>query len=313
VQDSEPSDYFRRILSGEVDEGEVRDQTVLKDIAEWLAGRQSAMIEKLACAQNDDDAYVSIWEYFAGEIPSDRLNEIIDALFGEQFLSKPIVGRMSAVMSCWRERNRRHDKSIVDTTHLQLMIRKALETNLSAANDLYYFWTSVRYGPFDENDRAMVRRGMVEAAKELYSDANRLITAVDVPEADESYGWSIRHLVEPPDQDEPVSELRDLKDWQWLGPVLLKAAELSPLLILGQTARLVGLVRQQVQARRESGLKETYELVRDRYEALFGEQSERLLHAFAGVHIAAEDWILASAQKESVGILQRLQSTRAAT
>ena len=94
--------------------------------------------------------------------------------------------------------------------------------------------------------------------------------------------------------------------------MLLEAAKLAPTVILGQTARLVGMVREQVQFRVEGGLKEIYELRQDRLEALFGEHSESVLSAFSNVS-STDDWILASAQKESVGLLPRLRSGRATT
>src|SRR5207247_303321 len=153
VQSAEPNDYFRRILSEEIDEGEIRDQTVLRDIAEWVAGRSAGMVEKLAAATERHERYVDLWEYFGQQIPNDRFNDFVADLFARHIAARRGGQRMPALMSCWRLRNRRHDRALVPVDQLERMIRTALPVSLPLANDLYYFWTSVKYGPFTPQDR----------------------------------------------------------------------------------------------------------------------------------------------------------------
>jgi hypothetical protein len=303
VQDDEPTDYFRRLMSEDIREGEIRDQEVLADIGNWLSGSSTSMLEKLAAAKENHERYVDIWEYFAGEIPNERLNDVIDALFNAYLTTHPANMRLPALMSCWRQRNRRGDRQIVGPERLVEMAEVALNVSVAAANDLYYFWSSVRYGPFSEDDRKFVRKGMVEAAKRILVDSSRLIATLDVSSRDEDYLWSLRALVEPADQDESPSEYRDFESWTWLGPVIVEAAEKNPGVILPASARLVGDYNRRLNVR-AGGFQDTYELKVDRLKVLFGDVDRRFLSLLASAPSQSEDWVVSEAQRQAVAVLR---------
>ena len=264
------------------------------------------MLAELVAAKKGHERYVDIWEYLSSQVPNERLNEIIDALFDQHIALRPADARMPALMSCWRQRNKRHDKQIVGPSHLLALIRRALPVTLPLANDLYYFWASVRYGPFTADDRVEVRRGMVAAARECLVDPARLVAAVDVPDMEEAHRWSLRHLIDPADQDESPSELRQLAEWQWLAPVLLEAAKENPTLILGETARIVGKLRQHMHV--NTGPSEAYELQLDRVKNIFGSRTEELLNHLATAN-AGDDWILVEARKQCATALDMLPTS----
>lgn len=115
--------------------------------------------------------------------------------------------------------------------------------------------------------------------------------------------WSIRHLIEPADQEEPPSPIRNLEEWQWLAPVLLRAAETRPTPILAQVARICGEVGQRFRRVEVGGMEETFSLKEDRLQLLFQEHTHEALVALSGVE-AADDWILASAKEQSGALLE---------
>lgn len=305
VQSDEPNDYFRRMLSEELDQGTLRDQEVLREIYDWKRQRSPVMVQRLAAATERRDRYVDLWEYFSAEITNEELNELIGTLFEKYLARRAPDIQMPALMSCWRQRNRRHDRAIVPVERLQAMIRQALPVSLPMANDLYYFWASVHYGPFTGEDRTRVRLDVVAAAKQMYSDGQKLTEAVSVAH-EESHLWAIRGLIQPRDQEEPASELQDLSEWQWLGPVLLDAVPQNPRLLLGQMARVVGEVNRLL--RTEGGLQEVYELRTDRVQALFADRAAEALLALTTAPVVEADWILRAASIQSAKLLAATRS-----
>jgi KAP family P-loop domain len=300
VQSSEPNDYFLRIVNEEIPVRELRDQEMLRDIANWTEGLSTTMLDKLSAATDHDERYVSLWEYFSADVSSDRFNGLVWELFRRYRQLRPPDAQMPALMSCWRQRHLRQDRSIVPAEQLISMIADAIPVSLPLANELYYFWASTRYGPFTAEDRNAVRREMVAAARKAFSTAEALIASVDLAvDPKGRVQWSIRHLMEPADQEEPPSELRALEDWTWLIPELLTAIRLAPTLILGLTARIVGDV--------ESGFRrvlfsERFRLNSDRIERLFGDRQNDILHAFSDAP-PTDDWILKAAQTQSAKLL----------
>ena len=300
VQSSEPNDYFLRIVDEEIPNDVLRDQEVLRDIADWNENRSTAMLDKLAAGTERYDRYVRLWEYFSADVPSDRFNGLVEELLRRYLQLRPADGQMPALISCWRQRNRRHDRSIVPPERLIAMIAESMPVSLPLANDLYYFWSSTRYGPFTAEDRNTVRRGMMTAARNTFNTPEALVASIDVPQdADGRVQWAIRHLIEPGDNEEPPSELRLLEDWNWLAPQLLSAVSLAPASVLGATARVVGNTEQFF---RRQTAAERFRLSPDRIERLFGEQRPDILRAFVDAP-PTEDWILRTAQTQAAKLL----------
>jgi hypothetical protein len=291
VQDDEPHDYFRRILDEDIDAADVRDQLVLADIADWLDCRSGAMVDKLFVGTEQEDDYVRVWEYFAAAIPNSRFREIIEPVVHRLVDQRDPRVRPPVLASLWRENNRRHDKEILGPDRLVSLIRHALRTNLALANDLYYFWTSTRYGPYANDDRVAARRGLAAAAREIYSDPRALIGALRAD--DESFLWSVRALVLPEDQDEPPSDRREFADWNWLGQSLMDGSVIAPDVVLPQLVRLLGDVRTQPRIR-PPGMVREYRLEPARLDALFERRADAVVRRIAAV-VESTDWALLEA------------------
>jgi hypothetical protein len=300
VQEAEPTDYFRRILSEEIDPGDLRDQTVLRDIAAWVNGEANTMVDQLAAATERYERYVTIWEYFASQITDERLNALIDTLFERHLQTRPVEARMPALMACWRIRNRRHRKSIAGPKRVESMMLRALPVSLPLANDVYYFWASIKYGPFDTSDRADVRRAFVSAVQRQFQTVEGLLQSVALY-TDERGLWSLYHLIEPPDQEESPSEIRGLAAWNWLAPVLMAAVPINPAAALGQIARLIGRIDHSIAAA-EGKTISTYSIEPDRLRTFFGPHAADALEALMAAS-SAEDSILADAARQSAPLL----------
>jgi hypothetical protein len=291
VQHDEPHDYFRRILEQEVDPADVRDQVVLKDIGEWLEGHASPMVDKLFDGTDQDEGYVRVWEYCAAEIPNPRVSDLVDTIVRRLVDRRDPRVRPPVLASLWRENNRRHDKEVLSTARLVSLIRHALSSNLALANDLYYFWTSTRYGPYVNDNRIEVRQGVASAARDIYADPRLLIGALRAD--DESFLFSIRGLVLPEDQDEPPSALREFTDWAWMAQPLIEAVAAAPEAVLPQLVRLVGEARSSPRLR-PVGMMREYRLDFARLDALFGVDAETVVRQLANVE-SSGDWAVLEA------------------
>lgn len=111
-----------------------------------------------------------------------------------------------------------------------------------------------------------------------------------------AWHWSVRQLIEPADQDDPASELQELKDWQWLAQVMLAALPQRSHIILPQIARVVGVLGQQMRV--ESGPRETFELKAERLRDFFGEGMDAVVHALANAN-SNGDWVLEEARRQA--------------
>jgi hypothetical protein len=303
AQESEPTDYFRRILAEEIDAGEVRDQEVLSAMDQWLANESVEMISRLASGQKDD-RYARIWEKFARRIPNERFPDVVDQLFKRIVADVSREGRSvrnTAFMACWREHYRRSVTALIGPATLNVMIATALRESLEFANDLYYFWTSTKNGPFTPVQRTEVRTALVAKARELFVGSGQLLRALRV----DGEGWALRTLLLPADQDEPASVNRDPEGWRWISASVLAALGERPGIMARQVAALVGEVNQGLA---EGTLTSTYTLNRDRCSAVFGPDVQTVLAELARAGSDSDDWLTQQAASAAQAWLDELRA-----
>lgn len=253
--------YWRRAINEELDPAEERDQTVLRDMADWLVTRSpaAALIEGLSARED----YVTVWEHHAPAVFGH--DGAISLQLAEQVLARhrnpygartpgqhphPIFGDAvlpdAAFGGVWRYANRRVEKNDASREWLERQVRLAIPVSLSLVNDLYYYWASPRSG----------------------DDLIRL-SHPELP-------YGVYRLVFPPDEDDVPSELCGEAHWSWLGPILLDALRREPRLFAQQVGHLISESR-----RGEYHGAEIAFVVPERLAAFFGEGGGEVIRLLA--------------------------------
>ena len=133
VQNTGPTDYFRRILAEQLAPGDLRDQEVLEDLERWKKDRTGPMFERLFNATDEAIRYVGVWRYFAWRIEDADVFELVDRLISETLLADGvranIYGRPALLASWHRLDDRRYRPEA--STWLRSQIERALPISLS--------------------------------------------------------------------------------------------------------------------------------------------------------------------------------------
>jgi hypothetical protein len=236
VQHWEPTNYWDRMLAGELAPTEIRDQTVLRAMREWSESPSNSTLANDLCLSS---RFVQIWEYFANWVPVpdllDLASQVLDHIRGRDGAKASSGERHEAVIALWRLAHKEKCENGQDW--LLDQIGRSMAISLHLVNDLYYYWASIHYGVVaTEQDRNAIRQGLVEQAKHmLTTDGEDTLIRILNPE----YPYSVYQLVCPPDQNEPPSVLTQPSDWQWLSPILLAAAARAPIQIIPEIVSLV--------------------------------------------------------------------------
>jgi hypothetical protein len=233
--------YWLRIVNEEIDPGEVRDQTVLRDLQEWVSSPNPSSQLVVGLCGSDD--YANRWEHHWSWMPNLNHNRIL--LLADQVLARlrTIVGvhgtgldAHPAFLALWRQANRTVQHDDASREWLERQIRLAMPVSLALVIDLYYYWASARYGITRLEDRSRVRRLVHELARAQFKKSDDLIRVID---ADLPY--TVYQLVFPPDVDDGLSDYRGVEHWSWLGPILLEALRKEPCQFARQIAHLISV------------------------------------------------------------------------
>ena len=230
---SEPTDYFRRILSDEVGIAEPRDQTVLGDVERWQAGSDEALVTKLLAATEDNARYARVWEHFSFRQPENELMTLTEAVV-LRVLERDGAsadGEHPAIISLWRACNRRLPKGRV-ADWIRDLILSAVPTSLNLVNDLYYFWTG-KHGVVTGTERIQIRAAVVEAVRDVVR-TGRDLTRVLTPH----HPYSVMRLITQTDVETGASAYRAWQDH--LPAVLIEGARRDSEIVVPELANLAG-------------------------------------------------------------------------
>lgn len=286
--------YWLRVVSEEIDLDEVRDQVILRDIADWRESRDatSPLLDGLRFGGD----YVGVWEHFAhrtfGTDPSlvlvlaDQVFERCRNQRGARTLGwdglpnpdRPVLPE-TAFTAIWRYANRNVTHDDVSRDWLENQVRLAMPASLSLVNDLYY-WASHRLGILAAGDRAVIRRVVCQLAREQLLTADDLLRVIHPGTV-----YCVYQLVFPPDADDGPSENRGLPGWAWLGPVLLESLRAHPARFAAEIGHLVAVSQHT-----SPGVR-TYELDRALLAGFFTDSADEVvvLLASAREHFTGED------------------------
>ena len=173
VHESEPVDYFSRIVAEQLGPGELRDQTVLQDIDRWKADRTGALVDRLVAASDEDDQYQRVWEHFSTRHSESELLELT-AVVVSRVLARDRAAASAkhpAILALWRRFQ--HVPKDQHAAWLRALILSAVPVSLQLVNGLYYFWTGER-GIVDGTTRASIRESITEAVRSNIKTADDL-------------------------------------------------------------------------------------------------------------------------------------------
>lgn len=262
-----PTDYFRRILAEEVDEGDVHDQTVLGDMDLWVGGKPDPMVESLLGRSRRDERYSNIWKHFAWRIPVDRMPGLLDQLF------EPVLRRLReegiwdpplGFAACSEYVRSVGGLAAAGADRVQRFAVSILPESVAAAVDILKYWSD---GPDPTREAAKrIRLALVGAAQEQLARPSELLHAL---RADET-GTGLQKL----------AGLETPEAMRWLVAPMLSALRESPAAMTKQVAHLVGDVTVGSDPR-TGRTAERYAIRRELVEQLSGEQLDDLLSLLA--------------------------------
>jgi len=260
--------YWVRAINESLNEGDIRDQEVIRDIRGWLdaPGSDSELVTRLTTSS----AYSDVWEDLAFRyFDNDRgrilllCGHVLDRIQGEQGVESSSDSQ--GFIAIWRYANRHAGKEAANAQWLQDRITEAAGISLGLVNSMWHYWGSGNDSILQPNDREAVRQHMVGVLQQQLTTAEAL-AKVTHPE----FRYVFFQLVFDPGGHTPV--LAGPEVWGWLGQVLLAG------LHAGQVTTAIG-VCSLVAVRDGSSRREPSIADPNLLRAFFGDNSVQAIDA----------------------------------
>lgn len=228
-----PTKYWERIKRGELYDNEIGDCEILEALKQWnenfesKAFRDMEMVEALS---NGERVFEKAHQ-FKSLISQDCLQKAASKQFDitlkehDKKSSSEVCPAVAQWFTLGPER--------LDSQWQQWLldeIKKALPISLRYANELYHFW----YDP-KHNQDGDLRARVVEAAKAIFKNDPALLAKV----LDLDYIWSAFEFTENFMEKDKSTGSFHLKQWSWLGRVLLEVGIQNPKVIGVNIAAMV--------------------------------------------------------------------------
>jgi len=213
--------YWIRAINEAIDEDDVRDQEVIRDIQAWMATPDAAteLVTKLTSLPK----YADVWEYIAGGFFGNRRDECLRLC--EQVIHR-ILSEQGSLASAdsqgfvhtWRFAASRAFGDPANREWLETLISNAAGTSLEMVNALWHYYGNPgRHSILNHGDGGSVRQHTLNAVRANVVDRGLLTEILS-----SSVRWTLRQLVfDPGDSGERI--LVDVESWAWLGRPLLEA------------------------------------------------------------------------------------------
>ena len=277
VHNSEPTDYFRRIVAESIESAELRDQTVLREIERWQITRDAALIDNLVAASEGNGQYARMWQHFSFIHSDPELMELTEAVVARVLErdGSAAAGDHNSIIALWLACGRRPQEGQF-TDWIQNLILSAVPMSLHMANDLYYYWTG-NHGVVPETQRGIVRRAIVEAVRDSIHTSQDLTRVLA-----RKHPYTIMRLITQTDVDTSVSAY---EAWRhFFPPLLIDGAKHDSEIIIPELANLAG---DEQSGHRALGPQfppvfvRRYKIDRERMTVLFGEHLDEALTLLA--------------------------------
>jgi hypothetical protein len=276
IHEYDPVDYFRRIVAEDLAPGELRDQTVLRDIDECRGGRPDTLVAGLVNATDADDTYSRRWEHFASRHASEQLidlaREVADRVVARDGFSA--AADQAGMISIWRA-TRARGVMPEAAAWVEEQSVKAVPVSMRFVNGLYYFWTGRDGGVTTSQDRIKIRRAITDSARSTYVNGTLLANALYPKEP-----FQILRLITQTGEN---TTREAFSDWRALAPVLLDGARQHPEILIPELANLAGDRNSGTVGARDvypPSFAYPYTMERKNVEALFGDRVDELLLLF---------------------------------
>ena len=273
VRVAEPTDYFQRFLSEEIDHDELRDQTVLRDVERWQSERDATLIARLVDAAEGRARYALVWEHFSSRHSEAELLLITDAVVADVLErdGASADGSHPGLRALWTTCSRRLPRDR-HTKWLRDLILSAVPKSLNLVNDLYSWWTGDE-GIVTVSERIRIRADVVKTVREVVRTGCDLATVL-TPE----HPYSIFLFIT---QGGAETDISAYSAWQdYLPSILIDGARQEPERVVPELANLAG---DEQSAHRAGGpayppvFLRRYKIDQERMMGLFGDRIEEVL------------------------------------
>lgn len=233
--------YWKRIVNNTVRKLDVRDQALLKDLAE---SRKTGDSEKIIYGlMGKSGEYAQAFEeLFLQQLePSLSLsgNDILalaSVLFSrirEKFKAEANSESVPGFIMLWRLQNKKRPTEGKYQEWLLGEIKSSLAVSLRLAIDIEYYWGSPKYSSLKDGEADEIRMKLAEFAEQKL-DAKTLCKII--VKNDEKY--SLRHFVLGLPRDGQYQEVKaDI--WKWLGGVIVGAIGIDANKLIPQVIYLI--------------------------------------------------------------------------
>lgn len=290
----DPVDYVRRIVAEDLAPGELRDQTVLRDLDEWTAGKRETLVAGLVNATDADDTYSRRWEHFASRHGSEQLielaGEVADRVVARDGASA--AADHPALISIWRA-TRNYGVMPETAAWVEEQSVKAVPVSMRFVNTLYYFWTGHDGGVTTSQDRIKIRRAITDGVRSTHVNGTLLANAL--------YPKEPFHIVRLITQTGEDSTPAAFSEWSDFAEVLLDGARLHPEILIPELANLAGDRNSGTVGAMDvypPNFAYPYTMERENVQALFGDRVDELLMLFVQ-YSGANAWALRPKEEAS--------------
>jgi hypothetical protein len=169
---SDPTDYWVRLLKGDLSQNEPRDQEMLRLISSWNKREDGSLTSKLA---KPDNSFIERFRHFVVRVDNENLlllgSRLLDEVFATSGHDREYSSRR-ALIAILDESRKRIDITQLDTW-LKSLIQRCLARSLYLA-DIVVIWE-------EEAKLALDLRGFErnEAQRIYMSDPSKLVAALD--------------------------------------------------------------------------------------------------------------------------------------
>lgn len=230
--------YWLRAINGAIDNGDIRDQEILRDINEWLANprTESTLVTKLT----SNAVYCDTWENLAGSVFANRRDMILTLC--EHVILRILIDQGSAAchdslgfVHTWRFANRRVADQGNNRIWLQDQISKAAKVSIEMVNGLWHYYGNPgQYSILRIEDGEPVRRHLYEEIKRNLPDSRELCVRLSP-----MHSATLYQLVFDPGTDR-TEILTGVPSWSWLGPLILDALKKRDVNVIANCGVLLG-------------------------------------------------------------------------
>jgi len=262
--------YARRLFSETLGPSETRDQSIL---ALMKAADDTAGLAALASAIAESKEASAAFEHFVDIFQDFQLLPLLSEVYsvirrrqGRRYNRDDNPGFFAP----WRIMDR-HNLPTGFEDWLIAELQKCVPGSLKLMHDIYYFWLGT-----EKHTREQRLRPREAVLNRMRTQFTSLPVEKFIESFDPAFPYTLFHLIFTSDYETPQNvPYNSLNDWAWIGPILLKAVEISPEEMMPQVLILLNADE------RRGGEQLKYSFDGARLQSFFGDRSDEFLKTVA--------------------------------